>query len=183
METQTISVLLAEGFEEIEAVTIIDVLRRAGLEVLATSISATPLVTGAHGLEIRADTLLNDLSVLEIDMIVMPGGMPGAENLAANQEVLALLRDLAERNAWIGAICAAPIALAAAGLTKGRRLTCYPGFETRLLEGTCTGKRVEVDRRIITGQGPGSALEFSLELVRHLAGSEMADKLQSGMLA
>ncbi|MCK5803410.1 MAG: DJ-1/PfpI family protein [Lentisphaeria bacterium] len=183
MKPPTIAVLLANGFEEIEAVTIIDVLRRADLRVSVASINEEERVTGAHGLTLVTDTVLSKLRPLDFDMVVLPGGMPGSENLASGAEVLGFLRALHARGAFVCAICAAPIALAAAGLLADKRVTCYPGFESRLTDAHYTAERVQTDGRIITGNGPGAALEFSYELVRQLGLTDVAEQLSTGMLA
>ena len=182
MRTPTIAVLLANGFEEIEAVAIVDVLRRAGLAVTVASISSEEQVTGSHEMVLLADTVLREIRPIDFDMVVLPGGMPGSETLACDSDVLDFLRELHARGAFVCAICAGPIALAAAGLLAGRKATCYPGFESRLSGAHYTGKRVQVHERIITGNGPGAALEFSYELVRQLGLSDTARQLATSML-
>ncbi len=175
-----IDVLLAPGFEEIEAIAIIDVLRRADFKVNVLSVAGTADVVGAHNVTIKADAALTAAG--EADAVVLPGGMPGAANLAKNEAVRDVLRRAAADGKLLGAICAAPIALAAAGVTDGKAVTCYPGFEDRLSGATCTGARVEVDGRIVTGKGAGVAVEFALELVRQLGAPDKAGQLRDGML-
>ena len=182
MATKKAAVLLAEGFEETEAVSIIDVLRRAQVETFIVSVSGAGPVTGAHDIRITADRKLEELDVGQLDAVVLPGGMPGAANLAGSEAVRELLRKAAAADLVIGAICAGPIALAAAGVIKGRRATCYPGFEDRLNDAQVTGARVETDGRVVTGKGPGAALEFGLGLLEALDLDSEAGQLKEAML-
>jgi len=165
----TVVVPLLPGFEEIEAVTIIDVLRRADIRVLVASSAPGP-VRGSHDIEVTADTALASVTADAVDMIALPGGMPGAANLARDPEVQRLVRELAEAGKFTCAVCAAPIALAAAGVHRGKRVTCYPGFEDQLAGGTVVEDRVVVDGTLVTSRGPGTALEFALALVALLCG-------------
>ncbi len=176
-----VCVLFAEGFEEIEAVAIVDVLRRADVDVTTLGVSDRR-VTGSHGITIETDRSLAEASSEVWDMVILPGGMPGSTNLRDNPEVQKLLRDQASSGRRIGAICAAPIALGAAGVLEGRRATSYPGFE-RELSGCCYSEdRVVTDGNIITSRGPGTSLEFALEVVRELKGDDVAGCLRKGML-
>ncbi|RMD75509.1 MAG: DJ-1/PfpI family protein [Lentisphaerae bacterium] len=174
-------VLLADGFEEIEALAPVDVLRRAGLDILLASITGNRRVRGSHGIEVTADILLAELETIP-DLLILPGGLPGAENLAGSREVIALIRDCAQANKLIAAICAAPIALEEAGIMKGKRFTCYPGFETRVQSGQYTAARVECDGNIVTGKGPGAAMEFAITLTAMTAGENVAQRLRNGMM-
>jgi protein deglycase len=162
---------LLEGFEEIEAVTLIDVLRRAEQEVIVAGDQVGP-VPGAHGIAVSAERALAEIVAAELDAIVLPGGMPGARHLAEHEIVQRLLRELAAADKLLAAICAGPIALAAAGVHLGRRLTCYPGFEGRVAGGTIVQDRVVVDGKLVTSRGPGTALEMALTLVGLLAGRD-----------
>jgi 4-methyl-5(b-hydroxyethyl)-thiazole monophosphate biosynthesis len=182
MKSTTIAVLLAEGFEEIEAVTIIDVLRRAGLKVLVTGTGKSQTVTGAHSLEVGTDCLLAKLDPAALSGVVLPGGLPGATNLAGNPAVIQLLRDLQGQKKLVGAICAAPLALSAAGLLDGRRVTAYPGIETSLPGAIYTAAAVEMDGNLVTGKGPGTALDFAFKLVEQLCGPAKTRELRSAML-
>jgi 4-methyl-5(b-hydroxyethyl)-thiazole monophosphate biosynthesis len=177
----TVAVLFAAGFEEIEAITIVDVLRRAEFDVLMTGVGGTS-VTGANGITVSMDRAIGDLSIADLDAVVLPGGIPGSENLAESAAVRELLQAATAADKHVGAICAAPIALGAAGLSAGRRLTCYPGFEDRVTGGTMTGTRVAIDGKLITGKGPGAALDFSLALVAEFGQPETAAALREGML-
>jgi 4-methyl-5(b-hydroxyethyl)-thiazole monophosphate biosynthesis len=170
---------LAEGFEEIEAVTIVDVLRRASVEVVVAALAASP-VRGSHGIFVSADALLDDVLGEEFDAIVLPGGMPGSRTLRDDARVLGIVRDANAKKKLVAAVCAAPIVLEAAGVLAGRRATSYPGNE--LPSARAVEERVVVDGHLVTSRGPGTALEFALTLVQKLAGAEVADKLESGMI-
>ncbi|MBI4394885.1 MAG: DJ-1/PfpI family protein [Candidatus Omnitrophica bacterium] len=175
-------VILAEGFEEIEAITPVDVLRRAGVEVTLAGLSART-VSGAHGVKFQADVTLDEYRDLP-DAIILPGGMPGAQNLAESKKVAELIKKMNAQKKVVGAICAAPaLALAPTGILDGKRATCYPGFEKNFSSAITFSKdRVVRDGNIITSRGPGSALEFALELVEQLVGCEKAKKLSEAML-
>jgi len=173
-------VILADGFEEIEAVTIIDVLRRAGIQVTAASLGEQ-LVRGAHDLSLMADCQLDEVSSLVFDAVILPGGMPGSRNLRDDPRVIARLRRQVEDDRYLGAICAAPIALEAAGVLKDKRATAYPGNE--LPSARYCEDRVVTDGKLVTSRGPGTALEFALEWVRLLTGTKMYDQLRTGMIA
>jgi len=170
---------LAEGFEEIEAVTIIDVLRRAGIEVVTAALGDLE-VMGAHGIALGSDRRLDDIRGEDFDAIVLPGGGPGAKRLQQDARILSLLREQRAAGRLIAAICAAPAALEAAGVIEGRRATAYPG--TRLASAQFSEDRVVVDRGLVTSRGPGTALEFALTLVVQLGHSEAAAKLRQDML-
>ena len=176
-------VLLADGFEEIEAVTPIDVLRRAGVEVITAGLDGRR-VTGNHGITLEADTTLAD-APRDVDLVVLPGGMPGAQRLGESAAVRELVRGVHERGRRVAAICTAPAtALAPAGVLAGRRATCYPGFEERFDPGVeRSSERVVVDGTLTTSRGPGTALEFSLSLVAQLVSREVADEVRQKMLA
>jgi 4-methyl-5(b-hydroxyethyl)-thiazole monophosphate biosynthesis len=160
---------LAEGFEELEAVTIIDILRRAGVDVVVASVAGSP-VTGSHGIRLAADTPLAALAEQDFDMIALPGGMPGADHLKKDPLVAALVRRLHDAGRPVAAICAAPMVLAAAGVLDGRRATSYPGFLKDADKATVVGDAVVVDGGVITSRGPGTALDFALALVEALLG-------------
>jgi 4-methyl-5(b-hydroxyethyl)-thiazole monophosphate biosynthesis len=171
---------LAEGFEEIEAVTIIDVLRRAGFEVTSVFLQKNP-VTGSHDIAIQADRYIDDISASDYDCIILPGGMPGSSNLKDDGRVISLLQQFNTRNKMIGAVCAAPIVLSEAGLLEGRRVTCYPGYESNLSGATHLPEPVVRDGRMITGKGPGCALPFALEIVEAVMGAETMNNLKNVM--
>ena len=177
----SVCVLLAEGFEEIEAVTIVDVLRRAGVDVVTLGVEGRQ-VLGSHGLKLEADKILREGADHEWHMVILPGGMPGSENLRDHPEVQALVKRQSEKGGRLAAICAAPIALASAGVLEGRRATSYPGFGGALAGSDYREERVVVDGNIITSRGPGTAMEFSLRLVEELKGREAAAALAESML-
>jgi 4-methyl-5(b-hydroxyethyl)-thiazole monophosphate biosynthesis len=174
--TPRVLVPLAEGFEEIEAVTVVDLLRRAGIEVSTASLAGVR-VTGSHGITIEADMAIDDALAADFDMIVLPGGMPGAEHLKRDARVIALLRRFASDGRYTAAICAAPGVLAHAGLLDGRRATSFPGFlRADSAPGIALSEApVVVDGRLVTSRGPGTAIEFSLALVELLCGRDAAD--------
>ncbi len=177
-------VFLANGFEEVEAISVVDVLRRAGVRTMIAQVDAGEdnVAIGAHEIVVGVDCRAEDVDPEKLDAVVLPGGMPGAANLAASEVVLECVREMHRRKKLVCAICAAPIALAAAAVISGRKVTCYPGFEKRLPGAIYTGARVERDANIITGKGPGAALEFALAIVEELAGADAADKLKKGMI-
>ncbi|MBN2193739.1 MAG: DJ-1/PfpI family protein [Polyangiaceae bacterium] len=174
-----VAVLIADGFEEIEAVTIIDVLRRAGLDVTVAGLGGDT-VLGAHGIRIHVDTPVDRLSAAEFDAVVLPGGHRNAEQLRDDARVQTLVRAAADSDKFVAAICAAPIALERAGVLEGKQATCYPGYELPSAE--YSNDRVVEDGRLVTSRGPGTAMEFSLALVRRLVGHAKATDLRQGML-
>ncbi len=176
-------VLIVAGFEEIEAITIIDVLRRAKVDVFVAGLESG-LIEGAHGITLQVDGSLESLPYdrAHIDLVALPGGMPGAQTLHDDPRVADLLRAIADKGAYVAAICAAPIALVPAGLAEGRSLTCYPGFESRLPGAQVREDRVVIDDHLITSRGPGTALEFSLSLVSLLCSPDLANELSREML-
>jgi len=175
---------LAEGFEEIEAVAVIDVLRRGGITVLVRSLETATEVEGAHGLVVKAEAALGALGADDIDMIVLPGGGGGTKRLAEHAGVQALLKAMDAKGKPIGAICAAPIALHAAGVLK-QNYTAYPGVEEDIrTEGFWGDKRAVVeDANVMTSRGPGTAICFGLEIVKKLAGESTYESVKRGLLA
>lgn len=182
-----ILVLLADGCEEIEALTPVDLMRRAQLPVVTVSINETATVTGAHAISLTADTTIRSLiaeNVLaDIEMLVLPGGMPGTTNLDASPEVDILLNAARANGAYIAAICAAPMILGKRGILRGKRAVCYPSFEP-FLEGAEIDKcNVVTDGEIITSRGMGTALPFALTLISLLCGDEAACAIKASILA
>lgn len=179
----SVLVPLAPGFEEIEAMTIIDILRRAGVEVVSAGL-VPGLIQGSRGVRVEPDAQLDDVLVRDFDMIALPGGMPGAQHLRDDVRILALLKRLALAGRYTTAICAAPIALAAAGLLDGKRATSYPGFIDKLglAHATCVNDAVVVDGRVVTSRGPGTAMDFALTLVELLVGRDKRDQVEAGLV-
>lgn len=173
---------LADGLEEIEAITNIDVLRRAGIEVITAGLNDLE-VTGAHDIVIKADRLIDEVRAEEFDGIILPGGMPGSTNLRNNDKVIKLVQKLNTDGKLVAAICAAPIALEKAGVIRNRKATSYPGFDREMVSCDYLEERVVVDGNLITGRGPGVALEFAITVVQYLLGEEKAAELKEGMLA
>ena len=173
---------IADGSEEIEAVTIIDVLRRAGARVTVAGIHSLQ-VTGAHGIRLLADMTVSECMDQSYDLIALPGGMPGSENLRNSIALSSLLIAQRDNDRWYAAICAAPaVVLAPLGLLENRHATCFPGFINQLGGALHSEDRVVVDGRCITSQGPGSALEFAVKLVAVLFGNEKAAEVAAGMV-
>jgi 4-methyl-5(b-hydroxyethyl)-thiazole monophosphate biosynthesis len=163
------ALLLAPGFEEVEAVTPADFLRRAGIDVRLVGVGAR-LVEGSHGIRLAADTTLEELAE-EPEGVILPGGMPGASNLAASPAVLELIRRTHAAGRLVAAICAAPaVVLEPAGVLAGKRATCFPGFEERFASARFNAGRVVVDGNLVTSRGPGTAAEFSEKLIELIAG-------------
>ena len=177
-----VAVLLADGFEEIEALAVTDILRRAGVATpLVTVAPGAAWVTGAHGITVRADAGLADVAPDGLAAVVLPGGMPGARNLAASPAVLTLLRQVRANGGLLAAICAGPLALQAAGLLRGRTVTGFPAIRDQFPGATYTGDRVTWDDAILTSKAAGASFEFALELLRRLNLAGHAAKLRESM--
>ena len=177
-----IYMFLANGFEEVEALCPLDLLRRAGLEVTTVGVGSDSVV-GAHGIAVQADipdTLYRDSAP---DMIILPGGMPGSKHLDASPTVDAALRAASNRGAYLAAICAAPMILGKRGYLRGKEAVCFPGFEEYLEGATVSKKRVVRDGLVITAAGMGVALDFGLALIAALKGQDAADALRRAVLA
>ena len=176
-----IYMFLANGFEEVEALMPLDLMRRAGLPVKTVGIGSLD-ITGSHGITVKADMLDSDFSDNSPECVILPGGMPGTTNLDASPVVHKALDSALENNSLICAICAAPMILGKRGILKGKNATCFPGFE-EYLEGATVGGRAVRDGQVITGVGMGAALEFGIEIVAALCGRGAADKLFAAVLA
>jgi 4-methyl-5(b-hydroxyethyl)-thiazole monophosphate biosynthesis len=186
-----IVLLLADGFEDVEAVTPIDYLRRAGVEVTVASVGGTRTVKSSRSLTVQADTTLAELAREgklrsdQWDGVIIPGGMPGATNVAASVTAATLIKDLAAAKKMIGAICAAPaVVLGPLGVLAGRRFTCYPGMEKDVSGAYWAGEkdRVVVDGTLITSRGPGTAGEWAKEMITRLVDTAMAEKIAQATL-
>ena len=177
-----IDIFLADGFEEIEALCPLDIMRRAGLDVRTVGIGGK-LIRGAHGITVQADVTDGEYSYDSPEMIFLPGGMPGTLNLAASDVVIdAVKRAYAEKK-YIAAICAAPSILGELGLLQGKEAICYPGFEDKLTGAVISKKRVVRDGFFVTAAGMGVALELGLELVAILSGKKKAEELRHAVIA
>ncbi|HIJ86684.1 MAG TPA: DJ-1/PfpI family protein [Desulfuromonadales bacterium] len=172
---------LAPGFEEIEALAVVDILRRAGIEVVIAGLLPGP-VTGTHAITVVPDTTIDAIHADSFDLIVLPGGQPGTDNLNADPRIQALLLEFSAQNKPTGAICAAPIVLAAAGLLNGKKVTCYPTYGDRLNGGIYEDTTVVSDGTIITSQGVGTAIDFGLALVARLTNQATSDSIARAML-
>ncbi|OHD64974.1 MAG: hypothetical protein A2176_04250 [Spirochaetes bacterium RBG_13_51_14] len=164
---------LAEGFEEIEGVTIVDVLRRAGVSVTTAFLKKNP-VSGSHGIAVTADKNIDNIRASDFDCIALPGGMPGSNNLKEDGRVIDLILEFSSGGKVTAALCAAPLVLGHAGVLRGKRATCFPGFEDQMIGAVAVPEPVVRDGLIITGKGAGCAIPFSLELVAALVGEDVA---------
>ena len=181
--TPHVLVPVADGTEEIEAVCIIDVLRRAGANVTVAAVGAQTEITASRGVRIVADKLLAECLDIPFDLIALPGGIPGAENLRDSADLARLLSRQRDNGKWLGAICAAPaVVFHHHGLLENTRATSHPAFMDVLAPALAEEDRVVVDGRIVTSRGPGTALEFSLQLVENLFGREKAEEVAAPML-
>lgn len=176
-----ILVPISNGFEEIEAVSIIDVCRRAGIEVTVAAVENLE-TTGANGIKIVANCKIEDVKHDDFDMIVLPGGLPNAFTLAENTHVQTLLKQFKANNKNIGAICAAPYALHEAGVLN-QNYTCYPSFEEKIrLDGYTSSENVVQDQNVITSRGPATAMQFALQIVKLLKGETTYNEIKQGLL-
>lgn len=172
--------ILADGFEEIEAVEPLDILRRGGTDVRTVSISDSKTVTGAHGIKIEADIMLREFSLDSMEMLILPGG-GGYELLDASNEVHAMINHAVAYNKYIAAICAAPSILGKKMILSGKKATCYPGFEKYCHDAEITGEKAVQDGLVITGKGPGAASDFGFKLLEILKNNDTANSLKSDM--
>lgn len=177
-----VCVFLADGFEEIEGLTVVDILRRAGVEVEMVSVTGRKSVTGSHAITVEADVLFEDAAVEEADMLVLPGGMPGTLNLKAHEGVKKYLADFDCRGKYIAAICAAPSILSECGILKEKKACAYPSFEDGLQCAEVLKVPVVADGHIITGRGMGTAIPFALRLTALLCGETKADEIKSSIV-
>lgn len=175
-------VFLADGFEEIEGLTVVDLLRRAGIEVKTVSVMENIRVTGSHKIEVTADSLFAENDYADAKMLVLPGGMPGTKNLQNHKGLTELLQKHNAEGKKLAAICAAPSVLGQLGMLKGIRATCYPGFEDMLIGAETGTEKVAVDKNFTTSRGLGTAIEFSLEIIRQLKDKETAKKIEDSIM-
>ena len=172
----------ANGVEEVECLTTVDILRRGGVEVCLAAVGKDRMIEGSHGIRFEADILLEEADLSDADALFLPGGMPGTLNLQADGGVNEALRSAARKGTWICAICAAPRVPGSLGLLKGERATCYPGNEEYLEGAECTGSGVEVSGRFITGKSAGWAVPFALKVLEKLEGEEVSEKIRKAIV-
>ncbi len=177
-----IYIFLAEGFEEIEAITITDVLRRAELDVSLVSVNEKFSIKGAHDIIINSDILIKDIKLSPDDVLILPGGMPGADNLKKSSKLRDMLQNADKNKSTIAAICAAPIVLENAGILNDKKITSYPSFKEAFIDREYKDEKIVHDQNIITSQGPATALAFSLFLVELLKDKDKAGELAEAML-
>jgi len=181
MERKRVALLLADGFEEVEAVTPIDFLRRAGLDLISLGVTGLQ-VTGGHDIIVHADRKIEDFD-RELDAVVIPGGMPGAANIAASKAAVRLIEDVYRKGGLVAAICAAPaVVLYPLGILDDRKATCFPGFEKEWTRASFSPDRVVIDGNVITSRGAGTAAEFSEAIIARLAGAAAAADIHSRTL-
>lgn len=175
-------VFMADGFEEIEALAVVDMLRRAAMPVSMVSISDEFDVEGAHGVTIVADEIITEADFSDAEWLILPGGMPGSANLAACTPLITLLKAHNEDDGKIAAICAAPMVLGENGILEGKNATCYPGFEDLLKGANYTAAQVERDGNIVTGNGPAQAIMFAAAIIEKSLGEATAQRILEGMM-
>lgn len=173
---------MADGFEETEGITAVDLIRRAGISVEMVAVEDRLLVTGAHGITVKADKLFQEAGFSDCRMLVLPGGMPGTRNLLAHGGLAEKIKEFNSKGKMLAAICAAPIVLGAAGVLDNRRVTCFPGFENQLGGGIFTEEPVVCDENIITSRGVGTAIEFALRIIAYFKGEREADAIRASVL-
>ncbi|MDR1592330.1 MAG: DJ-1/PfpI family protein [Prevotellaceae bacterium] len=178
-----IYLFLADGFEEIEAVTTTDILRRAELHVTTVSIGSSHTVVGAHGIAIEADTLFDDVDFSDAELLILPGGMPGTSHLDAHEGLKQLLVAHHAKGKKLAAICAAPLILGKLGLLNGIPAICYPGYESYLHNAQISSARVAFGQQIITAAGPGCSVEFGLAIVANLCGDDVSVSVAKVLIA
>lgn len=176
-------IILGEGFEEIEAVTPCDILRRGGVSVQFAAVGEQKCVTGSHGIAILADVLANEITPTANDTFVIPGGMGGVNSIKSDDNTMRLIENAAKAGASLSAICAGPSVLAELGLINKKRITCYPGSEELMGGAICeTDMPIVSDGGIITGRAPGSAIDFGLELLSHLKDEDIANRIRTELV-
>lgn len=174
-------IILADGFEEVEALTVVDLCRRAGIEVYMASINGTTTVTGSHGIRIMADCTFESLDLNTLDMLVLPGGMPGTSHLRAHRGVCDALKTMVANGKQIAAICAAPSILGELGLLSGQEACCYPGFEDKLHGASISQSPVCTGPNTTTSRGLGTAIPFALKLIERLTDAQTARKIAASI--
>lgn len=177
-----VSIFLADGFEEVEALTVVDLLRRAGIRTDMVSVTGKKEVTGAHQISVKADVLFEETDFSDQDMLVLPGGMPGTLHLRDHEGLNRLLKQFYEEGRFVAAICAAPSVLGGLGFLEGRKACCYPSFEEKLTGAEVVFSPVVRDGNVITSRGLGTAIAFAKELIAALVGVEKADEVGNAIV-
>lgn len=177
-----IAIFYAQGFEEIEGLTVVDLCRRAQLEIDTVSVTENAEVTGSHGITVRTDKTFSQMNFAEYDCLLLPGGMPGTRNLEAHAGLMRELDAFYQAGKRVGAICAAPSIFGHRGYLKGKRACCYPGFESQLDGAAVTDGPVEIDGNVVTSRGMGTAIDFGLAIVGLYAGEAKAAELGKGIV-
>ena len=172
-----VSVFLADGFEEIEGLTVVDILRRAGVQVDTVSVTGDRMIQGSHQIDVQADFLFEEMDFTQTDMLVPPGGMPGTKHLMEHKGLRSLLQAYDEQGQYIAAICAAPSIFGGLGFLNGRKACCYPSFEEKLEGAEVVQDAVCVDGHVVTSRGMGTAIPFALKLAGLLCGEEKAEEV------
>ena len=171
-------ILFAEGYETVEALLVVDLLRRGGVEVTMASITEDEFVRSSHGVNVEMDAVLGEVDVLDYDAVILPGGMPGTMNLGVDVAVTGALKQMNRDGKIVAAICAAPSVLGKCGILEGKKATCYPGFEDKLIGAEIVNKAVVTDGNIITSRGLGTSMEFGFELIKKLISEEKAEEVR-----
>lgn len=177
-----LGIFMANGCEEIEGLTVVDILRRAGIEIVMISITDVAEVTSSHMVTFRTDTVKSAVTFEKLDGIVLPGGMPGTLNLKADETVQRVIRQFAAEGKLVAAICAAPSVLGEAGLLQGKCATCHPGFEEKLSGAQFLAEPVVRDGNIITSRGMGTAILFGLAILEYFEGPEAVERVKAGLV-
>lgn len=177
-----IGIFMAEGCEEIEGLTVVDIIRRAKLDITVISTTGNKEVTGSHKITFKTDELSSEVDYEKLDGIVLPGGMPGTLNLGADETVNRIIRQFAQEGKLVAAICAAPSVLGAAGILNGKNAVCYPGFEEKLTGAITSEASVMTDGNVITSRGMGTAVDFALAILRYLSDDETVEHIRQGLV-
>ncbi len=176
------AIFMADGCEEIEGLTVVDILRRANLDIDMVSINGSTSVTGSHGIVFHTDTTFEQAALEDYDAIILPGGMPGTLHLGAHEGVTAAIRQFFDQGKLVAAICAAPSVLGAAGILKGKRATCHPGFEDQLTGAVCVKETVVTDGNVITSRGMGTAIDFGLAILAYWKDASAVNDLKQKLV-